>query len=389
MKLSTWLQVIDTLSPSPSSVRAIGILYLIYLGDVYVWGRGREGQHGNGKRHHITLAPVRVAALDSERVAKVVAGTRHCVAITHEGNVYLWGMLHRFQERSAIEYFGEKVDLPGMSKKASAPQPEEGSDWERKRAEMLEQSHRSYYSAGAVEESSKDGQSRELSNFGQFQALFQTTPLPLSSLNGKVRIVGGAAGYSFTFLITSEGDVYGFGFNEKRQLGLGHRYNLETPQVNKTLKAAGAKVVKITCGQQHVLALTSEGHVWSWGLGVFGQLGHGETHDEGLPRRIEAFKEMCIVDIGCGANHSLALDDQGRVFSWGSSEYGQQGGRNEYTVPLLLPPLPLTLVRIGSRVLPTPRGSANTTTLSPVFWLSPGMERRWFVSPVATFTMWR
>lgn len=199
------------------------------------------------------------------------------------------------------------------------------------------------------------------------------------------------------FLIPpDEGDVYGFGFNEKRQLGLGHRYNLETPQVNKTLKAAGARVVKICCGQQHVLALTANGEVWSWGLGVFGQLGHGETHDEGVPKRIAAFDGKRVLDIGCGANHSLALTEDGKIFSWGSSEYGQQGGRNQYTVrcsspsssPFFSLPLPHPC-RIGSKVRFTPRASASTTTRSPVSCSSRSMARRLCASPAAACTTWR
>ena len=30
--------------------------------------------------------------------------------------------------------------------------------------------------------------------------------------------------------------------------------------------------MKVACGQQHALALTKGGHVYSWGLGVFGQV---------------------------------------------------------------------------------------------------------------------
>jgi len=87
----------------------------------------------------------------------------------------------------------------------------------------------------------------------------------------------------------------------------------------------------VACGQQHVLALDASGKVFSWGMGVFGQLGHENVWDEGQPKVIEALLEKKIIQVACGYNHSLALTDDGRVFTWGSSEYGQQGGKNEYT----------------------------------------------------------
>jgi alpha-tubulin suppressor-like RCC1 family protein len=75
------------------------------------------------------------------------------------------------------------------------------------------------------------------------------------------------------------------GFNEKRQLGLSHRFNQETPVLISHL--AHIKIVKVKCGQQHSLALSEDGHVYSWGLGVLGQLGHGECRDAGVPTKIE------------------------------------------------------------------------------------------------------
>jgi hypothetical protein len=82
----------------------------------------------------------------------------------------------------------------------------------------------------------------------------------------------------------------------------------------------------VACGQQHALALDHEGRVYSWGLGVFGQLGLGSMRDSPRPRLVEALAGVRMVAIACGSHHSLALDASGQVWTWGSSEYGQQGG---------------------------------------------------------------
>jgi len=135
-----------------------------------------------------------------------------------------------------------------------------------------------------------------------------------------------------------------------KQLGLGHRFSQHHPQLIRSLEQEF--IIQTACGQQHSLALTLHGDVYSWGLGssitlliypglvlivvvvdilgVFGQLGHNECSDENMPKKI-AFKHptneseaIRIVQIACGSHHSLALDSLGRVWSWGSSEYAQQ-----------------------------------------------------------------
>jgi alpha-tubulin suppressor-like RCC1 family protein len=73
--------------------------------------------------------------------------------------------------------------------------------------------------------------------------------------------------------------------------------------------------VQAACGQQHTLVLDKDGNVWSWGLSVFGQCGHNSLHDEKLPRKIDTFanpsdatEAIQIQSIACGSHHSLALD---------------------------------------------------------------------------------
>lgn len=45
------------------------------------------------------------------------------------------------------------------------------------------------------------------------------------------------------------------------------------------------------------------------------------------PFNIACFTDnnISIIDISCGKKHTLALSDQGIIFSWGSNEYGQLG----------------------------------------------------------------
>jgi alpha-tubulin suppressor-like RCC1 family protein len=49
------------------------------------------------------------------------------------------------------------------------------------------------------------------------------------------------------------------------------------------------------------------------------------TYEPQLPKLIARLKEKKIVDIQCGLNHSLALDDTGAMYVWGCAGYGRLG----------------------------------------------------------------
>lgn len=88
--------------------------------------------------------------------------------------------------------------------------------------------------------------------------------------------------------------------------------------------------IKICCGSNHVMALTADGFVYTWGRGTDGQLGRRfssrvvDWKKEGLiPQKVANLKN--IVDIGSGSNHSFAIERTGRVYGWGFNNAGQIG----------------------------------------------------------------
>ena len=61
------------------------------------------------------------------------------------------------------------------------------------------------------------------------------------------------------------------------QLGLGDSIDRTSPCV--VLLPEQAHVQQLACGWRHTLAVTQDGRVFSWGRGVNGQLGHGVEED--------------------------------------------------------------------------------------------------------------
>ena len=53
---------------------------------------------------------------------------------------------------------------------------------------------------------------------------------------------------------------------------------------------AGRRVVAVSAGDAHSIAITADGSVFAWGKGDNGCLGHGEDlSDQLLPKKIEAW----------------------------------------------------------------------------------------------------
>ena len=75
----------------------------------------------------------------------------------------------------------------------------------------------------------------------------------------------------------------------------------------------------------HSLALTADGALWSWGWGEDGTLGHGDEQSQPLPKKVEALAERRVVAVSAGGAHSLAITADGAVLSWGEGASGQLG----------------------------------------------------------------
>jgi len=95
-----------------------------------------------------------------------------------------------------------------------------------------------------------------------------------------------------------------------------NQYNLE--------KVSGIEnCIKISSGEKHVMALTSDGSVYTWGDNTYGQLGDGTNENQDTPKKIQKLSN--IVDISSGSHHCMALSKNGKVYTWGDNIEGQIG----------------------------------------------------------------
>ena len=111
------------------------------------------------------------------------------------------------------------------------------------------------------------------------------TPSAMTLPSG-VSPVAAAAGSDFTLIIGSDGNLYATGGNADGQLGNATTTDSATPV--KVDFPAGVTPTAVAAGQDHSLALGSDGNVYAWGYNGFGQLGDNSTTNSSVPIKVSA-----------------------------------------------------------------------------------------------------
>ncbi|TMD48060.1 MAG: hypothetical protein E6I86_07775 [Chloroflexi bacterium] len=162
-------------------------------------------------------------------------------------------------------------------------------------------------------------------NGGAYAATRSWTPT-LVPLPAAAVAVAGSEGFSIALL--SDGTVWAWGYNNNGELGNATLTDSMTPVQVTGLSG----IVGISAGGQfgeHSMAVDSNGNVWSWGSNGAGQLGDGTTTNRSAPVRVVgpggSTALTNIVSVAAGSGHSLALDYLGSVWAWGSNGNGDLG----------------------------------------------------------------
>lgn len=132
-----------------------------------------------------------------------------------------------------------------------------------------------------------------------------------------------SAGSSFSAIVkVDDGSVWTSGNNDLGKLG----HEGGGPQESLAPVSGLSNVKTVAAGSDHSLALKYDGTVWAWGSGLAGQLGDGNNTNSQTPvRALGGLDGTFATAIAIGQLHSLALDNMGKVYAWGSDGSQQLG----------------------------------------------------------------
>lgn len=150
------------------------------------------------------------------------------------------------------------------------------------------------------------------------------SPVQIGSDTNWVSVSAGAA---HTLALKANGTIWAWGDNTSFQTGDPFVLYLPTPK-QVTINPGGPTAVNndwiaIDAGDDHNVALRSDGSLWVWGRNDLGQLGTGDTAVRRTPTRLGSANDW--IAAAAGADHTLGLKVDGRLFAWGANQWGQLG----------------------------------------------------------------
>lgn len=259
-------------------------------GRLYTWGRNERGQLGHGDYKN-RGTPTLVEALKDEKCVAVACGKSHTAVVCENGDVYGIGS----------NKFGQ-------------------------------------IGCGTMKKQMKKGDTED----------DKLTPVKALVANG----ASVSCGADFTAVLTRDGEVFTYGLPQYGQLGHGtdHEYNTSAssikivyePQPHPRRVVANGfgdrKIVKLSCGTNHVACFDDAGKIWTWGFGGYGRLGHRVQKDEFAPKMVEiqgGDRNLVPKDavLGAGSVSTFVSALQGQLYAFGKLK--TSGDNTMYPVPFM------------------------------------------------------
>ncbi len=126
-----------------------------------------------------------------------------------------------------------------------------------------------------------------------------------------------------TVYLKNDGTIWTWGSNSNGQLGNG----TSGPGTDSNIPVQVPGLLGMTAiaaGTNFTVALKNDGTVWTWGYNAYGQLGNGTQTDSNIPVQVGL---SSVIAIAAGYDHTVALVNSsgGTVWTWGHNANGQLG----------------------------------------------------------------
>ena len=328
-------------------------------GSLWVWGRGNEGQLGDGT----TVSKSSPTQLGTSSWTFVSVGASHSVGITTDGNLYVWG-------NNASGQLGDGTTVGGRSSPTLVPTfVNSWSDvatgnsftmaissldsslwtWGRNftgnlgdgttvnKSSPVKIGTSSWAKVAAANNTAygitSDGKlfawgSGNFGALGDGTTINKSSPVQIGAVGSSWTFVASDSRASHAVAITTGGIVYAWGFNGSGQVGDGTTVNKSSPALLggavSTFFNTAQFSPKADVGFLHTAAiLSSNSAIFAWGDGRFGSLGDTSTVNRSAPVVVSGAFSWSAVS--AGNNHTVGITNEGTLYAWGFNSNSQLG----------------------------------------------------------------
>ena len=324
------IEIVDAEIITTNGIREAGENYFIdNQGKVYTWGDNLGNGINESSNEPICISDISESALNGKNIVKI-QGTSTMIALDSEGKVYTWGKNDNGQLGNGTEeyYSNEPICISDI----------EGNVLKGK---------------NIVEAQNDSNTVIVLDNEGKVYAwgiwfgneteeYYINEPICISDIDENVlkgkNIIEAQIINSTIILLDSKGKIYTWGRNDYGRLGNGSNVEYSNEPICISDIEGNIldekNIVKVQSNGYTVIALDSEGKVYTWGWNVFGQLGNGTNVEySNEPICISDIEENVlkgknIVEVQSGFT-MIALDNEGKVYTWGCNNAQLGNGTNE------------------------------------------------------------
>ena len=147
------------------------------------------------------------------------------------------------------------------------------------------------------------------------------------AIEGLKDIIKISQGENHAIFLSKDKIAYAIGTNTNGQCGNGTKVNCMTPTIIKDNVGTGilSNIKDISAGNNFSMAVLENGEVYTWGSNENNKLGTEQTTDQVLPKKNSNTSNGIIVS--AGTNHAVYVKEEGNVYAWGNGKKGSLGNR--------------------------------------------------------------
>ena len=273
--------------------------YIKTDGTLWSCGYNLYGQIGNGNNSNYS-SPIQVGSLTNWK--QISIGNIDVKVIKTDGTLWTWG----------YPSFGNLGTNDDTTPYSSPVQIGSLTDW--KQVDSTFNTSAAIKTDGTLWAWGKN----DVGQLGNGTVTHYSSPIQVGTLTDWKQ-VSLAAG-NFVSAIKTDGTLWGWGDNYYGHLGNGSSGNLFSSPIQI---GSLTNWKQVSVGQHGGGAVKTDGTLWMWGNGYYGENAQGDTTNYSSPIQVGTLTNW--KQVSCGYLHISALKTDGTLWAWGRNQHGQLG----------------------------------------------------------------